>query len=232
VNEHKLICAHRGASARLPDNSMAAFIEAIAAGADVIETDVRRAGDGRLVLAHDTWDFDRSDLVELQDLVDLARGRVGLDLEILETGLERDVLDVVDGFTDWLVVTSIFPDVLAEMARLSKHVDTGLVVEAPYAGHPFDGHPLLHDAIALADLCGVGPLLIEDELATPHLLDRVGDRGHPFWVWTVNDRHRLGQLLADPAVTGVITDDPALAAEVRAELAAAGSRPEDVRSTR
>lgn len=218
MNTHKLICAHRGASARLPDNSMAAFVEAIAAGADVIETDVRRTTDGRLVLAHDTWDFDRPDLIELQALVELARGRVGLDLEILETGLEREVLDVVDGFTEWLVVTSIFPEVLAEMARLSEHVDTGLVVEVPYPGHPFDGHPQLHDAVALADLCGVGPLLIEDQLATPELLRRIPDRGHPFWVWTVNDRSRLRQLMTDPAVTGVITDEPALASQVRDEV--------------
>jgi hypothetical protein len=35
------------------------------------------------------------------------------------------------------------------------------------------------------------------------------------WVWTVNDPVRLRQLLAEPAVTGLITDDPALACALR-----------------
>ena len=39
-----LICAHRGASAQLPDNSLAAFEAAIAVGADMIEADVRLHG--------------------------------------------------------------------------------------------------------------------------------------------------------------------------------------------
>src|SRR6476661_10038100 len=47
-----LICAHRGASAQLPDNSLAAFEAAIAVGADMIEADVRLAGH-TLVLSHD-----------------------------------------------------------------------------------------------------------------------------------------------------------------------------------
>jgi glycerophosphoryl diester phosphodiesterase len=48
-----LICAHRGASAQLPDNSLVAFEAAIAAGADMIEADVRRLADNTLVLSHD-----------------------------------------------------------------------------------------------------------------------------------------------------------------------------------
>src|SRR5213595_2727584 len=47
-----LICAHRGDSAQLPDNSLAAFEAAIALGADMIEADVRLAGN-TLVLSHD-----------------------------------------------------------------------------------------------------------------------------------------------------------------------------------
>ena len=115
VTRRGLVCAHRGASLDLPDNSLEAFVAAIAAGADVIETDVRRAPDGTLVLAHDPWDIVEG-VVELAALVDLARGRVGLDLEIVEQGLERQLLDVVDGFTDWLIVTSTYPDVLRRCA--------------------------------------------------------------------------------------------------------------------
>lgn len=45
--------AHRGASGYCPENTMAAFEEAIALGATGIETDVQMTKDHRLVLIHD-----------------------------------------------------------------------------------------------------------------------------------------------------------------------------------
>lgn len=48
-----LIIGHRGASAVAPENTMAAFLEAIAAGADGIEFDVRLTRDGVPVVIHD-----------------------------------------------------------------------------------------------------------------------------------------------------------------------------------
>jgi glycerophosphoryl diester phosphodiesterase len=49
-----LIIAHRGASAVAPENTMAAFREAIAAGADGIEFDVRLTRDSVPVIIHDS----------------------------------------------------------------------------------------------------------------------------------------------------------------------------------
>jgi glycerophosphoryl diester phosphodiesterase len=49
-----LIIGHRGASAVAPENTMAAFREAIAAGADGIEFDVRLTRDGVPVVIHDS----------------------------------------------------------------------------------------------------------------------------------------------------------------------------------
>lgn len=48
-----LIIGHRGASAAAPENTMGAFREAIAAGADGIEFDVRLSRDGVPVIIHD-----------------------------------------------------------------------------------------------------------------------------------------------------------------------------------
>lgn len=48
-----MVAAHRGDSAHYPENTMTAFRAAIAAGADMIETDVRMTKDGVLVLIHD-----------------------------------------------------------------------------------------------------------------------------------------------------------------------------------
>lgn len=53
-NERPLLLGHRGVRGSHPDNSLAAFQMAFAAGLDGIECDVQLARDGSLVLVHDT----------------------------------------------------------------------------------------------------------------------------------------------------------------------------------
>ena len=48
-----LILGHRGASADFPENTLEAFAEALAQGADGIELDVMRCASGELVVCHD-----------------------------------------------------------------------------------------------------------------------------------------------------------------------------------
>lgn len=48
-----MIIAHRGFSDQAPENTMAAFRKAVAAGADMIELDVRESSDHKLVVIHD-----------------------------------------------------------------------------------------------------------------------------------------------------------------------------------
>ena len=47
------IYAHRGASAELPENTMAAFRRAVALGVDALELDIHATRDGVLVVSHD-----------------------------------------------------------------------------------------------------------------------------------------------------------------------------------
>ena len=51
---HVTTVAHRGASAFVPENTLASFRRAIAVGADLVELDVQRTRDGELVILHDT----------------------------------------------------------------------------------------------------------------------------------------------------------------------------------
>ncbi|MGC4116641.1 MAG: glycerophosphodiester phosphodiesterase family protein [Myxococcales bacterium] len=54
-SDRPLVLGHRGASADAPENTVAAFKEAIRQGADGIELDVMRCGSGELVVCHDSW---------------------------------------------------------------------------------------------------------------------------------------------------------------------------------
>jgi glycerophosphoryl diester phosphodiesterase len=52
---HTLNIAHRGGGALMPENSLAAFRNAIALGADGAELDVQLSADGVAVIYHDLW---------------------------------------------------------------------------------------------------------------------------------------------------------------------------------
>jgi glycerophosphoryl diester phosphodiesterase len=206
-----LICAHRGASAYLPDNSADAFVSAIAMGADAIEADVRQAPDGRLVLEHDPLPLVPPDgLVELADLVEMAAGRVRLDVELKEPGYEREVLETLTPRPDGLLVSSFLPEVITAVGALDSAVRTGLIVG------PWDRSP---DRFARADECGARVLVPHIELVDEALRAEALRRNAPLVVWTVNDRPALQRMLDDPAVVCVITDVPDLA------LALAGRTP-------
>jgi glycerophosphoryl diester phosphodiesterase len=74
VSPKPLVVAHRGASARAPENTLAAFRLALDAGADAVETDLWQTADGHFVCHHDatlarmTGDARRVDAVALAEL--------------------------------------------------------------------------------------------------------------------------------------------------------------------
>ena len=49
-----LVIAHRGAAAEAPENTIEAFDLSVFLGADALELDVQQAGDGTLVVIHDS----------------------------------------------------------------------------------------------------------------------------------------------------------------------------------
>ncbi|MFX1329560.1 MAG: glycerophosphodiester phosphodiesterase, partial [Promethearchaeota archaeon] len=53
MNKNILIIAHRGANSIAPENTLKAFQKAIELGADMIEFDVRKTLDDRIVISHD-----------------------------------------------------------------------------------------------------------------------------------------------------------------------------------
>ncbi len=53
--DRPLVLAHRGASHDAPENTLAAFLEAIRQGADGVELDAMVCGSGEVVVCHDAW---------------------------------------------------------------------------------------------------------------------------------------------------------------------------------
>jgi glycerophosphoryl diester phosphodiesterase len=200
------VCAHRGASRRHPENSMAAFTAAIEMGADMIETDVRRTSSGRIVLTHDPLHDDPgNDLPELADLVRLATGRIALDVELKKAGYVADVLATLDPRPPGLLVTSFLPKVVAEVGALDPSIQTGLIFR------PGDRRNLLGRA---ADV-GAAAVVAHVNVLNPNLADAMLDAGRPLMVWTVNKRRQLGSVIRTAGVTHVVTDVPDVALAIR-----------------
>ncbi|MDX6593109.1 MAG: glycerophosphoryl diester phosphodiesterase [Gaiellales bacterium] len=207
-----IICAHRGASAFLTDNSVEAFETAIAMGAEMLEGDVRHDAAGRLVLAHDPVPVEPHEApVPLADLIALAAGRATLDIELKEAGCETDLLALLAARREGVTVTSFLPEVVAKVKSLDPGLRTGLIIGDVAHGR---------DLFARAADCGADVLVAHIAMLDRRLRRHAQKRDTALWVWTVNDRRRLSYLVADPLIECIITDVPDLALELRDRRAA------------
>jgi glycerophosphoryl diester phosphodiesterase len=225
-----LVIAHRGAWwPAAPDapaeNTLEAFEAAIALGADMIELDVRRTRDGRLVVFHDArvktvptaslrYDALRTKGTKsrpplLQDVLALTKDRIALNLEIKEAGYVDDTIALLRPFgLERCLLSSFLDDVVREAKALAPDLRTGLLV-----GTGFRKALTTRLAAAQADC-----LVLHRRLATLTALAQIQSAGIRGVVWTVNAPRALDRYLGHPSVEGVITDRPARALERRARL--------------
>lgn len=214
------IVAHRGGASDAVENSLEAFEQAIAVGADAIELDVRRTRDGRLIAFHDAkvagarvGALTHAEIARLTghlppllaDVLELARGRIALDIELKEAGYVEQVLAAVPESGD-LIVTSFIDRVLVTVERLRPDLRTGLLL----GRRPAELH-----ALARAARCGADYVAPRFTLARIGLLKRAAAAGFPAIVWTVNRDGAIRGLLDDDRVAAIITDLPARALELR-----------------
>ncbi len=218
--------AHRGVVGPAPENTLESISAAIAVGSDAAELDVRRSGSGRLILAHDPLPAARGALhptpfpvgapapVELADALMLARGRLGLNLELKDPGLAADVAVVISDLSSpqEILVSSFLESEVEALAQHLPECPTGLVRGAlGVSGRGLPG--VVRQALA----CGVTHLVIERHRARDRVLDGAVESGLQVLVWTVNQPTQLRRFLYDDRISGVITDHAGLALGLRAE---------------
>ncbi len=211
-----LIVAHRGAWGLAPQNSLEALEDAIAIGCDGIEIDVRRTGDGQIVLLHDarvrlrTVNRLEHHQVQartkvgqaplLEDVLKRAAGRILLDIELKEDGYVGAVMDAVQRHLkpDQYVVTSFNDRVLTQVKRHVPEARIGVLL-APRR------HKDLEQRLRDTSADFIAPHVA---LTKTGLCAWAAAHGLALWVWTVNDRLALRAALDDPRVAAIITDEP------------------------
>jgi glycerophosphoryl diester phosphodiesterase len=208
------VIAHRGVwGAGLPENSLAAFEQAIGAGADMIEFDVRRTRDRELIIFHDAElagapvaSLTRSEIASLagvlppllEEALELARGRIALDVELKEDGYVDELAELLSGFTASggdLIVTSYVDPVLARLTELAPRLSRGLILSVSTERAP-----------ERANACGATVVLPKMPLVDDASLAELSDAGLTVIVWDFMVTEHAA-LLSDTRISGVITDD-------------------------
>lgn len=230
-----LIIAHRGASSAAPENSLEAFDLAIAAGADMIEFDVRRTRDDYLIVFHDAdlggapvGQLTRGEVGEqtgmtppvLDEVLEFAQGRVKLNVELKEDGYVERVMTRLSDYLDpqEIVVTSFLDAVLIQVKRLAE-VKTGLLLGVDQPGLFLRTELGSLFPAARLRRCGADYVAAPIELADSGVIGRTALGELPALVWTVNDRETIVRCLVDERIAGIITDVPARARALRDQTA-------------
>lgn len=230
-----LVIAHRGAAAEAPENTIEAFDLSVRLGADALELDVQQAGDGTLVVIHDST-VDRT--TEADGPV---AGFSGAELDRLGVPALEEVLQRYAGLeiTVDVKASSATAEVVALIERLERAPRTILYVEegtslgafATYGGRrATSSRQAAWLAAELKDAAGAaaelpegfpevvhapldgpdGPIVTAELVAAAQRADRTVQ------VWTIDDPGRMRQL-CHWGVDGIITNDVRRAVELLKE---------------
>lgn len=218
-----LLLGHRGCRLKqIPENSMAAFREALNSGLDGFEFDLRGTADGRLVCVHDAsigeylvaetpyhelykgyFNSSRSHGEPIPCLQDVLREfgpSAFLNIEIKVSGLEKPVLKLLKQYpAERFVVSSFLAEVVLDIGEVNPQVPLGFIFDDVIGLRAYPNLP-------------VGYLMPRHDLLSRELVEVFHRDGYKVITWTVNRPAEMKRL-ADWGVDGLISDDPALLRE-------------------
>ncbi len=217
-----LLISHRGASHYEPENTLRSFRRALDMGSEVIEFDVRKSLDNRLVVIHDrsvNRTTDGSGTVSektleklkfldagsgeqiptLEEVFENFGGSCGLVIELKEKGTEEKTVLLIKkyGLEKDVVVVSFREDCLRTIRELDSTISTGLIT--------IFGFGCVKRALSL----GCRVVATNHRFMTRRLVSEAHGNGLFVCCWTVNNP-KQGKKLAGIGIDGVITDKPDL----------------------
>lgn len=228
-----LLSSHRGDTLEAPENSLLAIQSSMAQGVDAVEIDVQLTKDGVVVLHHDynlsrmtgvskrvnelTYDEvaklsignSYSGLEEAERIPMLAevlaeakaKGKVKLIIELKSYGpgekLARQVITLIEqfGMVQDCYIQSFDRQTLQQIRQLNPNIRIGQI---------------LYFAVGDLSLLDVDFYTIEQVMLTEQFVKRAHKNGREVWVWTVNNKRNLKEVLKFE-IDGIITDYPARA---------------------
>ncbi len=233
-NDDVIIVAHRGAAGKAPENTLAAFNQAIDDKTDWIELDVQETADGKVVVFHDS-DFmqlagDRTrvwqaTLAEIDEIDIGSWFDPGFSEQRAPTLSE--VLESVKGRANVVIELKYYGhDQMLEQRVVDIVEATGMVNQTAIMSLRYDAiekvRVLRPDwQIGLLSVRAIGNLArldtdflaVEKAMASSGFIRRVHRAGKKVFVWTINDPVTMSRMMS-LGVDGIITDEPELARRV------------------
>jgi glycerophosphoryl diester phosphodiesterase len=234
----KQIIAHRGASNLARENTLEAFGRAIELGANYIELDVRKTKDGELVVYHyqilgtrllrnctysralEVAKKNNFQIPTLAVALELAAGKIKLDIELKEAGYEKAVLDLVLSYLqpEDFIITSFRSPVIFFVKKHYPQVSLGLIIDT------LPG--TIYDAIRYFEISFIADSLRErreaaeqaDFLVFHQSLFGKLPNNKPSAVFTVDRPKNIERFLKQPGVFAIITNKPDLALKLRKQI--------------
>lgn len=229
VREDVAVTAHRGASLRAPENSLAAFREASEAGADYVELDVQRTRDGAIVVIHD------GDLMRMGGDPRKVKDLTLAEIRTIDIGARRgpqyagehvpalaEVIDYARGrFRINIELKYNVPDpqlaaAVVALLREKQFLDQVVITSLDHASlrQVEQLQPSLETGLIVT--AAVGDVIKTDTdfvslnsaRATASLVNRAKAAGKKVHVWTVNKPEVMLRMI-ERDVDNIITDDPA-----------------------
>ena len=238
------IIAHRGASGKLPENTMIAYVQAAKDGADAIELDVQLTKDRIPIIMHDET-VDRT-----TDGYGFVKDYTAKNLKKLSAGswkgwkYRRAEIPTLEEVLQWIAPTrldlviefknNLFPYAGMERLTIELIERYGMMERTIFSSFNHDSlikikkmvkeaqtAPLYSKPIAnpaqYAKAIGASGVHPYFRLLTPTLVQTMHENGLLIRPFTVNQPHLMEALIAW-GVDGLITDEPALAAKIRKKV--------------
>jgi len=214
------IYAHRGVSARHPENTLEGFQAAIDARVFGAELDIHCSADGVPVVMHDdrlerttngkgsVTERSVAELREIdagngqyvptfEEVVALADGRLHFDIEIKGENCEQGVLDVLAAYPSTRSAISSFDwEVLANVRALDPDFELWVLTST-----------ISDEAVATANGLRATALAVNHRAIDRAGMSRASDAGLDVMAWTVNSQQEADRL-RELGVVAICTDDP------------------------
>jgi len=210
-----LAIAHRGDPFAHTENTLDAFAAAVAAGADMIELDVRRTRDGHAVVVHDPT---------LERIWKVRRRVAELTLaDVRQLGLP-DLASALDAIPPHVQVMVDYEETVVADPALDAVLEAGALERCVFSGDDFAGHRRIRSRERGARIAATWtheepiPDALLDELDAelynpsgnvlgrdPAAVERMHTRGTKVSVWTIDEPSDMAFFL-DLDVDAVITN--------------------------
>lgn len=212
---------HRGAASYEPENTLCSFKKAIELGVDMVELDIRKTKDGKLVVIHDakvnrttngkglvkSYTFDQIRKLDagkgekvptLEEVIRLIEGKCGIVIELKESDTEKEVVELIKekNIEPKVIIVSFYPPILKTVKALYPEVRLGILA-----------NKVPKDYLKVIKSMDVGYALIRKDKIRKEYVDNLHKIGLKVGAWTVDDKKYFKKLV-DMGVDAIASNKP------------------------